>query len=226
MDFTDRLKKIIKETGLIRDEFADSAGVSQSQLYRYLNGEQEPSTSFYRNIKKHFPWINIDWLITGIGEPYRQTRGARYKDLRETLKITYNGENREKIFNLLEKEGDAILEKIIFLYTIMTFLNKATENEHYFNLLQRWSSVINKDNVGVECEESKQLVQANLLDADKLFELAQFGYEYDQPGLVFFFYQIFDFLELWEYDLQTMTAKIKLFNEEFVTYNPFMNIAR
>jgi len=32
---------------------------------------------------------------------------------------------------------------------------------------------------------------------------------------------MFEFLELWDIDLQTMTARIKLFDEDFVTYNPF-----
>jgi len=223
MEFKDRLKEIITKSGLKRDDFAKCGGISRTQLFRYLSGEQEPSTSFYRNIKKTLPFINIDWLITGSGEPFKQTLGVRYKDLREILKTTYEGEHKEKIFNMLEREGPTMLEKIVFLYTILTFLDKATENYKYSNLMERWASCINKDNVGVECEESRQLIMANLLDHDKLFDLAQYGFEYDQPGLIFFFFQIFNFLDLWDFDPQKMKVGIKLFNEEFVTYNPFVN---
>lgn len=68
MDFPARLKLFIKETGLKRDEFAKKTGKSRGQLFKYLGGESSPTTDFFQEIKKAFPWANIDWLITGEGE--------------------------------------------------------------------------------------------------------------------------------------------------------------
>lgn len=49
-------------------------GVSRAQLFNYLNGKHEPSLSFFKRVKETFPWVNIEWLITGergeaVGEP-------------------------------------------------------------------------------------------------------------------------------------------------------------
>jgi transcriptional regulator with XRE-family HTH domain len=66
--FTDRLKKVIKKSALKREDFAQYAEISRSQLFRYLKGEQDPGTVFYQSLKTNFPWINLDWLITGEGK--------------------------------------------------------------------------------------------------------------------------------------------------------------
>jgi transcriptional regulator with XRE-family HTH domain len=73
MDFLERLKYTIKSSGLRREDFAKKCGVSRSQLFRYLNGDQEPGTGFYREMKTNIPGVNLDWLISGIEESDRQT---------------------------------------------------------------------------------------------------------------------------------------------------------
>lgn len=37
-------------------------------MFNYLAGKNEPSAAFFKAIKDAFPWVNIEWLITGIGE--------------------------------------------------------------------------------------------------------------------------------------------------------------
>lgn len=43
------------------------SGVSRAQLFNYLKGGQTPGTTFYQNLKSNKAWINLDWLISGIG---------------------------------------------------------------------------------------------------------------------------------------------------------------
>ncbi|MGD9824995.1 helix-turn-helix domain-containing protein [Desulfobacter sp.] len=62
----ERLKKTIKTLQLTREEFAVLCDVSRSQLYRYLNGEQEPGMAFLKNLQLRFPKIDVNWLLTGI----------------------------------------------------------------------------------------------------------------------------------------------------------------
>lgn len=68
MDFPERLRATIKRSGLKREEFAERAGKSRGQLFKYLGGESAPTADFFQAIKSEFPWVNIEWLITGEGE--------------------------------------------------------------------------------------------------------------------------------------------------------------
>lgn len=76
MDFSGRLKAVIKKTGLKREEFAERVGKSRTQIFKYLGGEQNPTSDFFLGVKQAFPWVNIEWLITGVGEMEARTAGV------------------------------------------------------------------------------------------------------------------------------------------------------
>lgn len=76
MDFSERLKAVIKKTGLKREEFAERVGKSRTQIFKYLGGEQSPTADFFLGVKQSFPWVNIEWLITGVGEMEARTAGV------------------------------------------------------------------------------------------------------------------------------------------------------
>jgi len=61
----ERLEKIISKLALSKDEFAKKCGISKSQLYNYLNGINEPTAKFFRQLKTIFPLVNIDWIVSG-----------------------------------------------------------------------------------------------------------------------------------------------------------------
>jgi hypothetical protein len=67
--FQDRLKLIITRSGDQKKDFAKNCGIAETQLYGYLNGASEPGTKVYQKMKRRYPWINIDWLISGEGCP-------------------------------------------------------------------------------------------------------------------------------------------------------------
>ncbi len=70
MGFSVRLKRIIDESGLSMDAFANKCGVSKSSLQRYLQGRNEPKISFLTKLVITFG-INPVWLLTGSGDLYR-----------------------------------------------------------------------------------------------------------------------------------------------------------
>jgi hypothetical protein len=67
--FTDRLRYIIDESGNQKKAFAKNCGISENQIYIYLKGTSEPGMKFFNNMKNEYPWVNLDWLINGVGEP-------------------------------------------------------------------------------------------------------------------------------------------------------------
>jgi len=68
MGFEARLKALIAESGLGRDDFAKKIGISRRSLFNYLGGKNPPTGAFYQSVKTAFPWVNVEWLITGQGE--------------------------------------------------------------------------------------------------------------------------------------------------------------
>jgi transcriptional regulator with XRE-family HTH domain len=101
MDLVERLKKIIQELGLKNDEFAEKCGISKPQIYKYLNGTQEPGTKFYRNLSMSFPLIDIGWLITGTGGMIRIENGCYPKGERAGM-----GETNDPYILLLNQFED------------------------------------------------------------------------------------------------------------------------
>jgi transcriptional regulator with XRE-family HTH domain len=65
VDFSGRLKMIIKESGLTREQFFGRLGISKSQLFNYLGGRSEPTISFFIKLKYEFPQVDLGWLING-----------------------------------------------------------------------------------------------------------------------------------------------------------------
>jgi transcriptional regulator with XRE-family HTH domain len=94
--FGDRLNLIIDQSGLNKKDFAAQCGIKETQLYNYLKGTSEPNTKALRNIKTNFPDVSIDWLVSGIGEPYLRGKAdtPNVVDLRHE-QIIKNFEDKE-----------------------------------------------------------------------------------------------------------------------------------
>jgi hypothetical protein len=68
-EFIDRFDTIICKSGESKKDFAKKCGLAEKQIYDYLKGASVPGTKVYRKIKKRYPWVNLDWLISGHGSP-------------------------------------------------------------------------------------------------------------------------------------------------------------
>lgn len=66
MDFSERLKKIRKETGLTQENFAISIGITRSPIASAESGKSKLQPLAIRKICEIYG-INEKWLITGNG---------------------------------------------------------------------------------------------------------------------------------------------------------------
>jgi len=57
--------KLIEEKGLNASRFANSIDVKRSNLSHIISGRNKPSADFFLKIKKIYPEIDLNWLITG-----------------------------------------------------------------------------------------------------------------------------------------------------------------
>ena len=65
MDISKRILKIINEKGMSASKFASTIDVRRSNLSHILSGRNKPSNDFFHKIKKIYPEIDLNWLITG-----------------------------------------------------------------------------------------------------------------------------------------------------------------
>jgi transcriptional regulator with XRE-family HTH domain len=70
----EQIQEILRREDLSSSQFADKIGVQRSSVSHVLSGRNKPGFDFINKILESFPGINAEWLITGIGEMYKQRR--------------------------------------------------------------------------------------------------------------------------------------------------------
>ena len=67
-DVSERLLSLISELGLNQSQFAKKMGLSPSSITN-ITGERRSRPSFVilEKIAKHFPSVNMNWFLTGVG---------------------------------------------------------------------------------------------------------------------------------------------------------------
>lgn len=62
-----RLKQYIEKHNIIVEKIAKEMKVNKGSLYNYFNGKTEIRLSILEKFVKINPTINIEWLLTGVG---------------------------------------------------------------------------------------------------------------------------------------------------------------
>lgn len=67
-DIKDRIKQIIDREGLSAAAFAERIGVAQATISHILGARNKyPSTEFLLKLRRRYPDIDMNWLLTGSG---------------------------------------------------------------------------------------------------------------------------------------------------------------
>jgi len=67
-DFVERLKTILTHYKLTSAAFADQIGVPRSSISHILSGRNRPSLDFVMKTVRHYPEVNLYWLLNGKGQ--------------------------------------------------------------------------------------------------------------------------------------------------------------
>lgn len=70
----EQIQEILRREDISSSQFADKIGVQRSSISHVLSGRNKPGFDFIHKILNAFPGINAEWLITGLGEMYKQRR--------------------------------------------------------------------------------------------------------------------------------------------------------
>lgn len=66
-DFTKRLEKILRYYGLTATAFSEEINFNRSTISHLLSGRNKPSLEFVMKVVKHFPEVELYWLLNGKG---------------------------------------------------------------------------------------------------------------------------------------------------------------
>ena len=117
-----RLQVIFEREGISASIFADKVGVQRSAISHILSGRNKPGFDLLQKIIAKFPTINTEWLITGLGDPYKQ----QVKQIQTTLfdpPTTQRQSVEVTSVNTPSSQpaGNQTIERIVIFYSDKTF---------------------------------------------------------------------------------------------------------
>lgn len=62
-----RLQQFLKAMNISQSHFADTIGVARANVSHIIAGRNKPGFDFLLRMSKHYPSLNLEWLITGKG---------------------------------------------------------------------------------------------------------------------------------------------------------------
>ncbi len=87
----ERIVQLMDLLGMNPTQFANAIGVQRTTIQHIISGRNEPSLKIVSNIYKCFSNINLDWLLTGNGEPQISPIKFNHPDIIQ--KTLLNNEN-------------------------------------------------------------------------------------------------------------------------------------
>ena len=66
-----RLQQFLKAENISQSVFADTIGVARASISHILAGRNKPGFDFIESMSRHYPNVNLEWLITGKGRMYK-----------------------------------------------------------------------------------------------------------------------------------------------------------
>lgn len=110
---SEQLKELLQKEKLQQKELANQLDIKAANISRYMNGTS-PSAEFFEAMYKR--GIDLNWLISGEGEMYREATAKQTEDigslntaLRQVFKHVDDEELSKLLLNALQKsEGSGL----------------------------------------------------------------------------------------------------------------------
>lgn len=71
-----RLQQFLSAENISQAQFADIIGVARASVSHILAGRNKPGFDFLESMARHYPALNLEWLITGKGRMYSSLDNA------------------------------------------------------------------------------------------------------------------------------------------------------
>ena len=71
-----RLQQFLSAENISQAQFAESIGVARASISHILAGRNKPGFDFLESMARHYPNLNLEWLITGRGRMYSLSKSV------------------------------------------------------------------------------------------------------------------------------------------------------
>ena len=120
-EFSKRLKIILKYHELSAATLAEKIEVQRSSISHILSGRNKPSLEFVLKVLKHFPDVELYWLLNGIGSFPKKMQpsstGNTHNEQKDKIPTS------AKIIRDKSLVSDKEIERIVIFYKDGTFKN-------------------------------------------------------------------------------------------------------
>ncbi|MBE0674453.1 MAG: helix-turn-helix transcriptional regulator [Bacteroidales bacterium] len=135
-----RLSQLLRALNLSAAQFADQIGVQRSSISHVISGRNKPSMDFTEKILRHFPQVNVEWLIMGNGSmlkggdlfsapvekdalPSQVTDAIAERNVKEIISGQVPQRKAPQVLNAQGTQGATTgkLEKIVWFFSDGTF---------------------------------------------------------------------------------------------------------
>ena len=93
----ERLQTILNLERITAAQLATLLGIQRSTLSNLMSGRNNPSYDFILSVLTKLPNLNIEWLLTGVGQPYRNSeKNFRGEALTDSMTLREFNANNQK----------------------------------------------------------------------------------------------------------------------------------
>lgn len=69
-----RLQQFLAAENISQAQFAETIGVARASVSHILAGRNKPGFDFLESMIRHYPGLNLEWLLTGQGKMYSNAK--------------------------------------------------------------------------------------------------------------------------------------------------------
>ncbi len=131
-DIAARLSWLLETKNLTASQLANLIQIQKSSISHIMSGRNKPSFDFLLKLKNAFPELNLDWFVTGEGNPFENTDQIETMEpvpnkmnKATTQNNTYSSENETSTPNRINhpvyKSKQDDLNSIVFVYDDDTY---------------------------------------------------------------------------------------------------------
>lgn len=88
-----RLKQFIAAENITQAQLADTINVVRASVSHILAGRNKPSYEFISGLMRHYPNLNMEWLMFGKGKMYKDSKTEAVAPQRQEIAITDEAES-------------------------------------------------------------------------------------------------------------------------------------
>ena len=82
-----RLQQFLSAENISQSQFAEIIGVAKASVSHIIAGRNKPGFDFIESMARHFPKLNLEWLVSGRGRMYKDSGADIPADSPDTDRI-------------------------------------------------------------------------------------------------------------------------------------------